>query len=373
MASSNELTYHGLNVVPFFQPPQEPVQQPPDFYINKHQAPARPLYDLTKPQFDPTAAAAARKAKVDWMLLLSPFLLAFVFKKPFVMPIFDLMHRVYPEFPEVSANGEANAREYVYINSTKFATLILVESEIGKADVLRFYGEYIDADRIRVLPMYPPVRRQPMPSEEDLARVRHKYRLPPRYFFYPAQFWRHKNHARILEALKLIADETGERISLVLCGSYADYNRATNFKELQAKATQLGVADLVLYLGITPHDEMGALYAMSVGLVMPTFFGPSNLPPLEALHFGRPVVTSNIPGMPEQMGDSALLVDPRSSREIADAMLKLWRDEALGKDLVERGRKLLSTYTWDSFVQRVDEIMTEASDRVRAGRTPSYP
>ena len=125
----------------------------------------------------------------------------------------------------------------------------------------------------------------------------------------------------------------------MFCGSYSDYARALNFKEMWASAAQLGLTNEVRYLGPVPDEDMAALYTQSVALVMPTFFGPTNIPPLEAWHFGRPVITSDIRGLREQTGDAGLLVDPRSPDALADAMLRLWRDDALCTALAERGRK----------------------------------
>jgi glycosyltransferase involved in cell wall biosynthesis len=106
---------------------------------------------------------------------------------------------------------------------------------------------------------------------------------------------------------------------------------------------------------------------------MPTFFGPTNLPPLESWHYGRPVITSDIPGLREQTGDAGLLVDPHSPAALADAMLRLWRDDAFGRDLAERGRHRLAGYDWASYVDAVAAIVDEAAERVGQGRTPRYP
>ena len=289
------------------------------------------------------------------------------------MPIYDLNHRLQPEFPEVSASGEFNRREYLYINTCRYATFVLVDSEAGKEDVLRLYGKYIDEERIRILPYYPLPTATSLPSAEELERVAAKYRLPKRYFFYPAQFWRHKNHAAILHAVKLIAQQSGETVPVVFCGSYADYFRAQNFNEIRALAKQLGIAANIFYLGMVPNEDIGPLYTLSSGLVMPTFFGPTNIPPLEAWSYGRPVITSNIRGIKEQAGDGALLVDPRSPQELAHAMLRLWQDEALGRDLAARGKQRIAAYSWESFVDRVEAIIAEACERVAAGRTPRFP
>lgn len=370
LAGAGGLEYRGLPIVPVVS---TPIQlQPPEAYIGQKPPTPAPV-DPNRVKFDHARADSLRKCGVELLLLLSPNLPAFSFRLPFVVPIFDLNHRLQPDFPEVTAFGEANQREYFYVNTCRFATLVLVDSEIGKADLLRFYGNLIDQDRIRILPYYPPIEARPLPSAQDLARVRGKYDLPQRYFFYPAQFWPHKNHASILQALKLIADQTKEKVPIVFCGAYWTYVMATNFKELMARAQQLGIADRVRYLGSVPDEDMAALYTLSAGLVMPTFFGPTNIPPLEAWHFGRPVITSDIRGHREQIGDAGLLVDPRAPQALAEAMQRVWRDDALAAELVTRGRKRLASYSWQSFVDNVAGVLNEARERVKSGRTPRYP
>jgi glycosyltransferase involved in cell wall biosynthesis len=370
LANEGGLNYRGLPIQPV--PKLSPQRAPPEAYISQKPTTPPPL-DLNTVKFDTAGAELFREAGIDLLLLLSPSVNAFAFRLPFVVPIFDLNHRLQPEFPEVSDFGEANFREYFYINVCRFATLVLVDSEAGKADVLRFYGHLIDEDRIRILPYYPPIERKAMPDRQERERVRAKYSLPQRYFFYPASFWRHKNHQLILNAQKLIADETGEVVPVVFCGTYHDYFRAQNFKEAVALAMKLGIADRVRYLGLVPEEDKAALYTSSAGLVMPTFFGPTNIPPLEAWYYGRPVITSDIPGIREQIGDAGLLVNPRSAPDLAQAMLRLWKDETLAAQLAERGRQRLASYSWDSFITGVTAIMTEACERVRAGRTPRYP
>jgi glycosyltransferase involved in cell wall biosynthesis len=370
LAKTGSLNYRGLPIVPLGVPP--PQQLAPEAYINQKPATPPPL-DPNNVKFNDAGGDLMRQNGVNLLLLLSPNLQGFSYRLPFVVPIFDLNHRLQPEFPEVSDFGETSSREYFYINTCRFATLVLVDSEIGKADVLRFYGNIIDEDRIRILPYYPPIEGRALPDQRELDRVRAKYLLPSRYFFYPAQFWPHKNHALILQAIKLIVDETGDVVPVVFCGAYWTYTMALNFKELMAQAAQFGIADRVRYLGSVPDEDMAALYTLSAGLVMPTFFGPTNIPPLEAWHFGRPVITSDIRGLREQNGDASLLVDPRSPRALAEAMKRLWRDEALCAQLVTRGRNRLASYSWSSFVNNVRTMLTEACERVKTGRTPRYP
>jgi glycosyltransferase involved in cell wall biosynthesis len=370
LAAQGGLAYRGLPVQTLPGRPAE--MQPPEAFLGSQPAPAA-QYDPNRFYIDLFAARALRDSGIDLIVQLNSHPFGFSTLKPFVIPIHDLNHRLLPEFPEVGAFGETQLRDYIFTNICRYATFVLVESELGKAHVLEFYGDHIDADRIRVLPYYPPFRRGGMPAAQELERVSARYGLPRRYFFYPAQFWRHKNHELIVRALRLIADEGKESVAVVLCGDYADYFRASNFKQVMALADELGVRDRIAYLGRVPDEDMPALYRLSGGLVMPTFFGPSNIPPLEAWHFGRPVISSDVPGIRDQIGDAGLLVDPRSPRDLAAAMLRLWRDEPLAAELAARGQRRLAGYGWKEFVDRLSEIVAEACSRVREGRTPRYP
>jgi glycosyltransferase involved in cell wall biosynthesis len=370
LASTPGLNYRGIPIVSLNEPATQ--QGPPEAYIGQQPVTPPPV-DPNVVRYNDGGADLLRKKQIDLLFMLSPSLDAFTLRLPFITPILDLNHKLQPEFPEVSAFGELNRRDYFYVNTCRFATLVIVDSEIGKADVLRFYGHLIDHERIRILPYYPLIREKSFPSQQDCSRVRAKYNLPERYFFYPAQFWYHKNHTLIVQSLKHIADESGEVIPVVFCGAYWSYIMASNFKDVMALAFKLGVADRIHYLGPVPDEDMAALYSLCTGLVMPTFFGPTNLPPLEAWHFGRPVITSDIRGVREQNADASLLVDPRSPKALAEAMQGLWHDKTLCLELAERGKKRLASYSWNSFVDNVAAVFSDAVQRVRTGRTPRFP
>ena len=109
---------------------------------------------------------------------------------------------------------------------------------------------------------------------------------------------------------------------------------------------------------------MSALYSGAVALVMPTFFGPTNIPVLEAWAFGCPVLTSDIRGIREQADDAAFLVNPRSVESIAEGIYRVWIDENLRCALTRAGSRRLSSYTVDDFRNRLIEIVEEAKERV---------
>lgn len=322
---------------------------------------------------DPVWESWFRHWGVEFVIHHGPGAQPFEVDVPYVLAIHDLQHRLQPEFPEVSADGEWESREYFFRNACRYATLLLVDSPVGKEDVLNFYGPFgTEPDRVQILPFQPSPYLKPDPTGGEVRRVRAAYELPERYLFYPAQIWPHKNHARLLQAIARLKEQ-GVVVNLVCCGSAPDPVRQKALADTQELARQLEVDAHVRFLGYVPDQDMSGLFAGAEALVFPTFFGPTNIPPLEAWSLGCPVLTSDIRGIREQMGDAAVLVDPRSVEAMAEGIDRLWRDTALRDTLRQRGQARLSGYTITDFERRVREIVEEAKRRVRAGHVPRVP
>lgn len=335
-------------------------------------APPRKAPDLNRILRRPEYGRWFQQHGVGWIFYTAPTGLSFEAGVPYIMPVHDLQHRLQPEFPEVSANGEWDTREYLFRNGVRYATLILADSETGKEDILTCYGAYgVKPDRVRVLP-YPPASYLPTRVDPvERHRVRARYQLPARYLFYPAQFWPHKNHVRILRAMGQLKAGRCE-VHIVFCGDYDDEIRARTFAEVMAVAQHLDLGSQVHYVGYVPNADMAGLYGEALGLIMPTFFGPTNIPVVEAWALGCAVLTSDIRGIREQVGDAGLLVDPRSVPAIADGIRRLWEDERLRRVLTERGRGRFAAHTVEDFTRRLAGIIREANELVAYRGTSDF-
>src|SRR4029077_10091215 len=116
----------------------------------------RKLPDPDQMKADPEMNQWFRRCEIDLMVYLLSDSLSFESGIPYVMAIHDLQHRLQPEFPEVSANGEWATREYLYRHGCRHATLLLADSEVGKEDILNCYGpDGVTEDRVKVLPFLP--------------------------------------------------------------------------------------------------------------------------------------------------------------------------------------------------------------------------
>ncbi|MBI3835681.1 MAG: glycosyltransferase family 4 protein [Planctomycetes bacterium] len=299
---------------------------------------------------------------VKLMIYPSPHRLSFECGVPFIMSIHDLQHLHHPEFPEVSAGGEFRRREYVLRNVASKAILLIAESEVGKEDIIRAFSRFgITRPRVKVLPYSPPRSVGQSTAQSLTAQVRKKFMLPDRFLFYPAQFWPHKNHLRIIEALGLLKKRHGLEIPLILTGSASGAIRTEVESKIQKRCGVLHLNEQVRHLGYVSDEEIAGLYAGATALIMPTFFGPTNIPFLEAWSLDCPVLTSRIRGILEQVGDAAMTVNPESDEEIAIGIQKLWSDNALRQTLIKNGRRKLAEYTPDDFRNRLSEIIESAA------------
>src|SRR4029077_6307306 len=94
-----------------------------------------------------------------------------------------------------------------------------------------------------------------------------------------------------------------------------------------------------------------ALYQNALCLCYVSFFGPENLPPLEAFGLRCPVIAADVPGISEQLGDAAIRVDPRNELEIAQALKLLFENKVKREELVRRGEERARRFTGREFVQ----------------------
>ncbi len=234
--------------------------------------------------------------------------LAYEFDLPSVVPIFDLMHR-YENFPEVKEYSIYESRERHYKNLCKYAKEILVDSELGKKHVIDCYD--VVEKKITVYPYQPPYYVYDY-YEIDVIK---KYNLPADYFFYPAQFWEHKNHRVIIEAVKLLKGK-GEIINFVFVGG-----RKNGYEKVVELINNYGLQNHIIILGYVTNDELVSLYKRAKALVFPSLFGPTNIPPLEALALNCPVIVSDVYSHRDQLEDKVIYFNPRNAMELADKLI----------------------------------------------------
>jgi glycosyltransferase involved in cell wall biosynthesis len=174
-----------------------------------------------------------------------------------------------------------------------------------------------------------------------MAAVRERLRLPEQFAIYPAKAWPHKNHLRLVAALRLLRDR-GVQVPVVMTG-----NQDGSEIEVLAKARALGVADLLHFVGFVTPRDLVALYRMARMMVFPSLFEGWGLPVVEALAAGLPVACSNATCLPAVTAGAAELFDPTDSAAMADAIGRVWSDEGLRERLTAAGPARAASFSWD--------------------------
>lgn len=193
----------------------------------------------------------------------------------YILCVWDICHRNNLEFNEVKENLEFEIREDFYNIALKKAYLIICDTKELCSDLSFYYR--IKKDRLITVPFE---INQKLKIYKN-KKFNKKY-IYQNYFLYPAQFWSHKNHFYLLEAFKKIKDK---KVKLILCGSDKGM-----LKNIEDYINKFNLNKNILILEYVKDEDLFQLYENCIGLIMPTLFGYSNIPPLEAWYFDKHVV-----------------------------------------------------------------------------------
>jgi glycosyltransferase involved in cell wall biosynthesis len=177
--------------------------------------------------------------------------------------------------------------------------------------------------------------------------------LPEKFLFYPAQFWAHKNHLRLIEAFREVVTEAPD-LKLVLTGKKRD-----EYETVMAAIAKFGLSGNVVHLGYVAQEDLQAIYRLAMALVMPSLFESVSIPIYEAFQVGTPVAASGILSIPEQVGDAGLLFDPMSVASIRDAMLKIAKDPDAARLLGQKGREKMLAMTPERYGAQLQHLLLE--------------
>lgn len=231
----------------------------------------------------------------------------------YIMTHWDLGHKTMFAFPEVTFDSNYEKREKYHRIELQKAFAIFTESETSTEELFQY--ERINKERMFILPLMPGKVVDIIVSQQEQSTILKKWSLEiDQYFFYPAQFWAHKNHYALIKAFEIVSKQH-QKLKLVLSGS--DKGNRRYIEELVGS---LNLSEKVLFVGFISDEEVHALYRNAKALVMPTLLGPTNMPLLEAHALGCPVLCSNLKGHMQQMKNKATYFDPIDYKDIANKM-----------------------------------------------------
>jgi glycosyltransferase involved in cell wall biosynthesis len=230
---------------------------------------------------------------------------------------------------------------------------IITVSNFEKNRIGQFFGMENDP---RLTAVYNGVSEhfKPVSDQKELARVRKKYDLPDRYFFFLGNTDPKKNTKGTLLAFSDYLKQTGDDTRLVML----DYDH----NELEKLLEEIGDPNLISKIKLTGYvvnTDLPAIYCQSEVFLYPSLRESFGIPMLEAMACGTPVITSNTSSMPEVAGDAALLIDPFNPQEITAAMIRITTDHSLKEELTTKGFVQAAKFSWRAMAQNVLKIYQE--------------
>lgn len=272
---------------------------------------------------------------------------------PFVATNWDIGHWSTFAFPELVSSGEYARRAAFYRDILPQALFVFVESEAGKQELLKFTN--VCEEKIKVVPIFAGNCIDEKVSVEKQDEILKQYGLERhKYFFYPAQFWAHKNHTNLIKAFAEF-HKTHPKYKLVLTGSDKG-----NKAYIQLLVEKLELTNEVVFAGFVENSVINTFFANAVALCMTSFFGPTNMPPIEAMHIGCPVICSDLAGHREQLGDAALYFHPQDAHALMQCMEEMIANRDTYVTAISEQSKH-SLFTIEEALKRINKYLVEAS------------
>jgi len=265
--------------------------------------------------------------------------------------IADFQHR---RLPTMFSKFNFYWRDVGYWALSHCATRLMVSSQDAKRDCETYYPKSIG--RVNAVPFA--VRIGSRVSANELQEIRGLYKLPEKFYFLPNQFWRHKNHLNLIEALQLIK-QSGEDVVIVASGNPKDGRNPNHPQRVLDLVKNYGLEEKFVFLGLIPFQHILPLMRLSVGVVNPSFFEGWSTTVEEAKAVGAPMLLSDLPIHREQTGGNAPFFDPNNPENIAAVLAHEWQGLTPGPRL-DAEQAAMQTNKWQRS-QFAEEFCTLAA------------
>ncbi|MNN38627.1 D-inositol 3-phosphate glycosyltransferase [compost metagenome] len=183
---------------------------------------------------------------------------------------------------------------------------------------------------------------KPMDKIKCKKFLRSNYSIDSNFILYVGGFSPRKNITGLIEAFSLLKGIYTQDLKLVIVGK-----QGISYEKYKNRAIELGIEDQVIFPGFIPLEHMPVFYNACETLVYPSFYEGFGLPPLEAMACGTPVIASNCTSIPEILGNSALLINPKDVYAIMNAMYSILTNIDLKIKLTVEGIERNKIYNWN--------------------------
>lgn len=276
------------------------------------------------------------------------------------------VHDLIPALrPELILGGLRHG-DYNFIKQLKQLSTeetIFTVSEHSKNDLCN-YNSKIDPINVHVTHLAAADSFQPVQDKGTIQEVIRKFNIPSNAKYILSSFADDlkKNMPFVIKAfLNLIKTENITDLYLVLAGStHYGYRSKLNSLPRDVFENISNNSDKIILTDFVNDHDMAALHSGALCFAFPSLYEGFGLPVLEAMQCGVPVITSNVSSLPEIAGGAALLVDPCDSNSLNQAILNIYNNSSLAKELSEKGINRARDFSWDKCVDKMIQVYKQS-------------
>jgi glycosyltransferase involved in cell wall biosynthesis len=300
---------------------------------------------------DRAAAAEFRTHRIDVVFESARF---FGWRLPYPAIAWfpDFQHRRLPQLFPAAARWHREAGFRMQIASGR---TVMLSSESSHRDFRKFYpGAKNEVCLVRFA-------TGPSPAflTADPAEVVAQYQLPEKYFYLPNQFYTHKNHEVVVDALAILAQRGFDAV-VCASGSTEDRRERGHFDEVMARVRSRGLESRFRHLGMIPLSHVYALLRACTGLINPSRSEGWSTTVEEAKSFGVPMILSDLDVHREQTNDTASYFGTDDPATLADHLVRVSQDSEV-------------SIIRNQVPHQNDRVAAFAADFVNALRTAMQP
>lgn len=267
-----------------------------------------------------------------------------------LITIHDLIPIKYPEYFEHKTDNVVHQ----IVKSIQPDNFAICVSEATKVDLLEISG--LNDSQVFVVPLAASTTLfYPVTEKEIINLTLQKFGIPANqpYLLSISTLEPRKNIDAIIRSFAdVVLQENIQDLNLVLVGTKGwDFDKIFDVINLTPQ-----IKDRIIFTGYVPDEDLAALYSGALAFVYMSFCEGFGLPPLEAMQCGTPVICSNRTSLPEVMGNAGILVNPTNQTEIAEAMLRIYRNKSFADTLKLKSIERASLFSWKKFSQQTWEI-----------------
>ncbi len=253
-----------------------------------------------------------------------------------IITVHDLNFFYFPQFlTEESRRYYAGQIAW----AVRVADHISADSEATRRDLIERLGvspEKVTTIHLAVNPLY-----EQTFSETAVSQTLQQFNLPRGFILFVGTLEPRKNLPMLIRAYRLLRQETGIDVPLVLAGG-----KGWIYDEIFATIDQLNLQQHVRHLEGLTDEQLAHLYRAAGVLTIPSHYEGFGLPVLEAMHGGCPVIVSDRGSLPEVAGEAGIQLPPDDVEGWAAAIARVLTDSELRQRMTENGRFHARTFTW---------------------------